>query len=414
MPSDAPLFESLPSQGRRVVVTGFGCVTPLGVGSSSSWSALISGQTARGPISVIPVQGCRVTEGAQVHDIPLQKCRSGRLSRMSRAARLMLPAVQEALAMAKLLDATGFCSQPYLETAISTTACGMEMGENFLHSVWNNAHRGRFALVAHYQAQQQILEMQKRFRFSGPSMLVANACAGGANAIGHGADLIRAGMADVVLCGGYDALCELVFTGFDCLQSLSPTACRPFDRDRDGLMLGEGAGFLVLEEESHALHRGGIPRAVICGYGHSTDTGHLTQPDQEGRPLEKAMRQALSMAKLDASGVGYVNAHGTATPFNDGAEAKAFHRVFGGAATRLSSTKAATGHTLGAAGAIEAVFSILALTSGALPPQINVRNPEPLVERALVRLGEVARLQAVMSVNLGFGGSNAALILSAP
>lgn len=414
MPSDHLPTQHHSSCERRVAVTGYGCLTPLGAGAPSSWSALISGQTARGPLNAIPVQGCRVTEGAQAPLIPLDHFSRRRLSRMSRAVRLMLPAVHEALAMADLLDADGFCSHPYLETAISTTACGMEMGENFLHSVWNNAPRGRIALVAHYQAQQQILEMQKRYRFSGPSMLVANACAGGANAIGHAADLIRAGMTDMVLCGGYDALCELVFTGFDCLQSLSPTACRPFDRGRDGLMLGEGAGFLVLEEAEHARRRGVTTHAILSGYGHSTDTGHLTQPDQEGRPLEKAMRQALAMAQMEPPNVGYVNAHGTATPFNDGAEAKAFHRVFGDAATRLSSTKAATGHTLGAAGAIEAVFCILALTTGELPPQINLRDPEPLVANALVRLGEIAKPQSIMSVNLGFGGSNAALILSTP
>ena len=414
MIDDSPTAETHFYGSRQVAVTGYGCFTALAAGAARSWSRLISGQTARGSIEAIPVQGCRVTEGAQapLPASPLAKDRSR--PRSSRAVRLMLPAAHEALAMARLLDADGFCSQRYLETAISTTACGMEMGENFLHSVWNDAPRGRASLVAQYQAQQQILALQKRFRFEGSSMLVANACAGGANAIGHAADLIRASMADVVLCGGYDALSELVFTGFDCLQSLSPTACRPFDRGRNGLMLGEGAGFLVLEEAEHARSRGSEPHAIVQGYGHSTDTGHLTQPDQDGRPLEKAMRQALTMARMNPSQVGYVNAHGTATPFNDEAEAKAFHRVFGHTTTRLSSTKAATGHTLGAAGAIEAIFSILALKSGQLPPQINLLEPEPLVANALVRLGESARLQSSMSVNLGFGGSCAALIFAQP
>ena len=400
--------------GRQVAVTGYGCFTPLGTGANHSWSGLISGKTARGPIDAIPVKGCRVTEGAQAPLLPLPFAQRGRRSRTSRAVRLMLPAAHEALAMAKLSDDSGFCSQPYLQTAISTTACGMEMGEDFLHSVWNNSPRGRASLVAQYQAQQQILEIQKCFHFEGPSVLISNACAGGANAIGHAADLIRAGMAEVVLCGGYDALCELVFTGFDCLQSLSPTVCRPFDRGRNGLMLGEGAGFIVLEASEHARRRGTKLQAILRGYGHSTDTGHLTQPDQEGRPLEKAMRQALETAQINASHIGYVNAHGTATPFNDEAEAKAFHRVFGHTATRLSSTKAATGHTLGAAGAIEAIFCILALKTGCLPPQINLVEPEPLVANALVKLNETVQLQSVMSVNLGFGGSCAALILSQP
>jgi 3-oxoacyl-[acyl-carrier-protein] synthase II len=245
-------------------------------------------------------------------------------------------------------------------------------------------------------------------------MIVANACAGGANAIGHGADLIRSGMADIVLAGGYDALCELVYVGFDSLLSLAPEACRPFDRQRNGLMLGEGAAFLVLESRERALRRGAQVHALIAGYGHTTDCHHLTQPDQEGAPLEQAMRQALEKAAIAAAEIGYVNAHGTGTPFNDGAEAKAFAHVFGVHATRLSSTKAALGHTLGAAGAIEAVISLLALKSGSLPPQINLLDPEPLVAHALVGPEESANLRHVMSVNLGFGGSNAALILANP
>jgi 3-oxoacyl-[acyl-carrier-protein] synthase II len=152
----------------------------------------------------------------------------------------------------------------------------------------------------------------------------------------------------------------------------------------------------------------------VAGYGQATDTFHLTQPAQDGAPLERAMRQALTNARIAPSEVGYVNAHGTGTPFNDGAEAKAFHSLFGEFPTKLSSTKAALGHTLGAAGALEGVLSLMALKSGCLPPQINLLDPEPLVADALVREGETASLHSVMSVNLGFGGSNAALVFSNP
>jgi 3-oxoacyl-[acyl-carrier-protein] synthase II len=288
----------------------------------------------------------------------------------------------------------------------------MEKGEGFLKSVWNSTGRGRTSLLCHYQAQQQIGMLHKWFRFTGPSTIIANACAGGSNAIGHACDVIRSGMAEIILSGGYDALCELVYCGFDSLLTLAPDACRPFDRGRNGLMLGEGAAFLVLESESHALSRGADIVGTVAGYGHSTDMGHLTQPDQEGAPLEKAMRQALDHAGLSPAKIGYVNAHGTGTPFNDGAEAKAMKRLFSGTEARLSSTKAALGHTLGAAGAIEAVISLLALKTGSLPPQINLLDPEPDVEGLLVAHGEQAQLEAVISVNLGFGGSNAALVLS--
>lgn len=177
-------------------------------------------------------------------------------------------------------------------------------------------------------------------------------------------------------------------------------------------MLGEGAGFLVLENEENARQRGAPIHGFIAGYGHSTDTGHLTQPSQDGAPLEQAMRMALQDAATAADRIGYVNAHGTGTPLNDSAEAAAFARVFGATGARLSSTKAALGHTLGAAGAIEAVLCLLALQSGQVPPQINLLDPEPVVAEFLARPGERADLQAAMSVNLGFGGSAAALVIS--
>ena len=401
---------TIPSS-RRAAITGYGCLTALGVESSSTWQSLIQGMSARVPITAIPVQGCRVTEGAQATLPNLPHLSAKQVARMSRASRLIHPAAREALAQADLLSSDGRCKFPRLETSISTTACGMEKGEQFLHAVWNDQRGNRAALLAHYQAQQQIGELQRCFNFYGPTTVISNACAGGANAIGHAADLIRSGMADIVLAGGYDALCELVYCGFDSLLTLAPELCRPFDRGRNGLMIGEGAAFLVLESEEHALRRGATIHGIIAGYGHTTDTFHLTQPHQEGVALERAMQQALDQARLPASDIGYINAHGTGTPINDGSEAKAFTRLFP-ASTRLSSTKAAIGHTLGAAGAIEAVFSLLALKTGSLPPQLNLLDPLPDVAAMLVEPGEQHSLRSVMSVNLGFGGSNAALILT--
>jgi len=398
----------------KPVITGYGCVTALGRDAESTWDKIIAGKSARGPITAIEIQGCRVTEGAQA-DLPeLPSLSKKQLSRLSRSSRLILPALGEALQMAGLLNSEGKSKYPRMEMSISTTACGMEMGEQFLHSIWAGQTQGRTAKAAHYQAQQQINEMHRHFSFQGPSMIVANACAGGGNAIGHAADLIRTDMADLVLAGGYDALCELVYAGFDSLQTLAPDACRPFDLGRRGLMLGEGAAFIVLESEAHAESRGAPILARIAGYGQTTDTFHLTQPSQDGKPLENAMRQALQEGLLTPEEIGYVNAHGTGTAFNDGAEAKAFTNLFGGHPTRLSSTKSAIGHTLGAAGAIEAIICVKALQTGNLPPQINLQNPEPLVSDALVKMDERSDLRAAISVNLGFGGSNAALLLTKP
>lgn len=401
---------TLPSS-RRVTITGYGCLTALGVGSVSTWQSLILGQSARVPITAIPVHGCRVTKGAQATLPNLPHLSAKQVERMSRASRLIHPAAREALSMADLLSGDGSCRLPRLETSISTTAGGMEKGEQFLQKVWKGQRGNRATLIAQYQAQQQIADLQRDFNFRGPATIISNACAGGANAIGHAADLIRSGMADIVLAGGFDALCELVYCGFDSLLTLAPEACRPFDRGRNGLMLGEGAALMVLESEEHAFKRGATIHGIVAGYGHATDTFHLTQPHQEGVILEQAMRQALDQAGLSASEVGYINAHGTGTPINDISEAKAFRRLFP-VSTRLSSTKAAIGHTLGAAGAIEAVLSLLALKTGLLPPQLNLQDPEPDVMEMLVQQGEQLTMRSVMSVNLGFGGSNAALILT--
>jgi len=400
------------STAKTVVVTGFGCVTALGHDSWAMWDALCTGQSARVPLTSIHVDGCRVTQGAEAILPDLPRLSPKQLSRLSRASRLALPAVSQALKEAGLSKKDECCVLRRLEISVSTTAGGMEKGQEFLRGVWSQEPQGQTARVAHYQAQQQIGEIHRHFGFTGPAMIVANACAGGGNAIGHAADLIRCGMADIVLAGGYEALSDLVFAGFDSLQSLAPDKCRPFDRGRRGLMLGEGAGFLVLENEASAVRRSADIKARIVGYGHTTDTGHLTQPTQDGTALERAMRMALLDAHMHASEIGYVNAHGTGTPFNDSAEAQAFHRVFGTSQTKLSSTKAALGHTLGAAGAIEAIISILALNTGQLPPQINSLDPEPLVAASLVPIGARAQLEAVMSVNLGFGGSNAAIIFT--
>lgn len=336
------------------------------------------------------------------------------VSRLSRAARLALPAAREAMADAGILDANIRSLYPRLEMSLSTTANGMEFGEAFLKGVWAGNSRHQSSRVSRYPAQQQVADLQQGLGFSGPAMVVSNACASGANAIGHAADLVRGGFADIVLAGGFEALCELVYCGFDCLQALAPDDCRPFDANRRGLMLGEGAAFLVIESAAHAAARGAKIKGRIIGYGHTTDTHHITQPDPTGAPLEVCIRRALNQSGLQPSAVGHINAHGTGTPFNDSAEAAAFARVFTeNPPPRLVSTKAAIGHTLGAAGTLEAVFSLLALQTHRIPPQIKTTTPIPEVAGWLAQPGEVLEKPVVLTVNLGFGGSNAALLLAA-
>jgi 3-oxoacyl-[acyl-carrier-protein] synthase II len=401
----------------RVVVTGIGAVTPLGMDFSSTWRRLVAGEDAAAPVTLFDVAGCRCKQAATAQLPELPDLTQKKLSRLSRASRLALPAVREALANAGLLDTQGRSRLAKLEISVSTTGGGMALGEQFLRTMLMQQRVPQeFFRVARYQAQNQVHDLQQYLGFRGPMTIVANACASGANAIGHGADLIRSGQCDCVLVGGFEALTELIYVGFDCLQAMSPERCRPFDVARNGLMLGEAAAFAVLESESHARARGATTLCELAGYGHGTDLHHLTQPHPQGIAAVSAMHQAIAEAGCHVSDIGYVNAHGTGTLLNDTSEGAAFATVFGEhgvipSRLRISSTKAAIGHTLGAAGSIEALFAIAALQSGQLPPNLNTRQSEPTVAANLVTTGEQqAGMAATLSVNLGFGGSNAALI----
>jgi 3-oxoacyl-[acyl-carrier-protein] synthase II len=400
---------------RNIVVTGLGAVTPLGKNFAVSWDALIAGRDAQAPLDLFDTAGCRCHHAASANLPPLADLPVKATRRLARASRLAIPAAREALASAGLLDEEGRSTLRQLPFSVSTTAGGMALGENFLRRVLTGNHSHLFSQVSRYLPQQQVLDIQQALGFSGHSVIIANACASGANTIGHATDLISVGAADCVLAGGFEALTELVFVGFDCLQATSTDRCRPFDLNRSGLLLGEAAAFLVLESDEHAQQRGARPLCHLTGYDHTTDFFHLTQPDPDGAALIEVMRAAAAQAQIAPAQIGYINAHGTATPVNDGVEAKAYGALLGDAlgSTRISSTKAAIGHTLGAAGAVEALFAIAALRTGHLPPQLNLETPIPEIAPALVGPREVRPdMRHVMSVNLGFGGSNAALIFS--
>jgi 3-oxoacyl-[acyl-carrier-protein] synthase II len=407
---------------RSIVVTGLGAVTPLGGNFSTSWNALLAGRDAATPLDLFDTTRCRCHHAA-ISSLPplanLSAFSPKAIRRLPRASRLAIPAAREALASAGLLDAEGLSTLRELPFSVSTTAGGMALGEDFVRRVLtrngSKSWSSLFSQVSRYLPQQQVLDVQQALGFAGHSAIIANACASGANAIGHAADLIAVGAADCVLAGGFEALTELVFTGFDCLQATTVDRCRPFDLNRSGLLLGEAAGFLVLESGEHAQRRGVTPLCHLTGYGHTTDFFHLTQPQPDGAALIEVMRAAATHAGIAPAHIGYINAHGTATPINDGVEAKAYLAFLGDAlgSTRVSSTKAAIGHTLGAAGAVEALFAIEALRTGRVPPQLNLETPIPEMAPALVGENESSNdMEHVMSVNLGFGGSNAALVFS--
>jgi len=398
-----------------VVITGVGAVCALGGRVDEIWNRLLAGVSGSGPVTIFDVSACRCQQAAEVMTEWLAP-NPGQGQRLSRASRLILPAAREALAQAGVL---GTPALDGIALSVSTTAGAMEWGEEFLRGLIAQRPSGLLGPIARQQPQQQLLDLQGALGFrAGITTIIGNACASGANAVGHAADLLLTGQAEIVLSGGYEALSELLFLGFDCLQATSVTSCRPFDRGRDGLMLGEGAAFLVLETAAHAAGRGVPALARLAGYGHATDLNHLTQPSPDGKVLASAMRMAARRARIDPAEIGYVNAHGTATPLNDTAEVAAYASFFGSAAlesVRISSTKAAIGHTLGAAGAIEAVFTVQALRHRRLPPQVATLDPMPEVASSLVTVANTAApdLRFAATVNLGFGGSNAALIFAA-
>jgi 3-oxoacyl-[acyl-carrier-protein] synthase II len=255
-----------------------------------------------------------------------------------------------------------------------------------------------------------VVDALETFDVSAPCQVIANACASGTNAIGYAFECVRSGRHQRLLAGGYDAISELVFVGFDSLQASTPEKCRPFDRGRTGMTLGEGAAVLALENMESAQARGANILGEVIGYGISTDNFHMTQPNPSGAGPREAMEDALHDAGITAEGVDYINAHGTATIFNDAAEGKAIHQLFG--RVPVSSTKGMMGHSLGAAGAIEAVFCLLALQHQFLPPNINFRSPDQDLDLEIAaNESRPASLRVVLSNSFGFGGTNASILM---
>jgi 3-oxoacyl-[acyl-carrier-protein] synthase II len=315
---------------------------------------------------------------------------------------MTIAAVGQALA-----QSPGF--EPEL-TVVGTTSGGMSFGEDYYRSILQHRRlREAASFIANYAPQKAALDAHEAFGIAAPCQVIANACASGTNAIGHAFECIRSGRYRRVLTGGYDAISELVFVGFDSLQAATPDKCRPFDQKRTGMVLGEGAAMLALENWDDARARGANILAEIAGYGISTDNHHLTQPNPSGSGPFQAMQRALTSAGLEPGGVDYINAHGTATPFNDAAEGKAVAELFG--KVPISSTKSMMGHSLGAAGAIEAVVSILAIQHQFLPANINFREPDPQLDLGIVaNEPRDAAVRTVLSNSFGFGGTNASVI----
>jgi 3-oxoacyl-[acyl-carrier-protein] synthase II len=405
--SDAPP----PSSARKVVITGTGIISPMGMDLAENIAGFRAGRSAFSPVTLFDVSRQRVGTAGQVSlpDSPPDGEISAKVwSRMDRGSRLAWWAAREALAAAGLTGGD-------FPMMIGTSAAAMPIGEEYYkQALATTTGRSRqFHRVEMYQAQRQMTDMARELGISGPMRILSNACASGANAIGHAFHLVRSGRAERVLAGGYDALCQLVFCGFDALQALAPSGIpRPFDAARDGLALGEGAGFVVVESLSSAKFRGARIIAEILGYGAATDIHHLTQPNPAGDTALTTMQAACTMAGISPEQIDYLNSHGTGTPLNDIAEGNAIQRWAGDAVGKIkvSSTKSATGHLLGGAGAVESVISLMALKEQFLPASLGVREADTVCTFDLVRQPRDAAVKRVLTNSFGFGGANATLI----
>jgi 3-oxoacyl-[acyl-carrier-protein] synthase II len=404
--SPRPFLRSeLSHSPRRVAITALGVVSPLGLGAAETVQSLRTGRDAVAPMERFDVSKCRSKTAGQIPALWETAARASE-RKLHPASRMLIAAARETLA-----GDSDF--RPEL-MVIGTTSGGMSFGEAFYRAqVAKKRPRERARWLSNYLPQKPVLDAQRACGFSAPSQIIANACASGSNAIGHAFALIRSGQHRQILCGGYDAICELVYDGFDSLQASTPEKIRPFDRDRTGLVLGEGAATLALEEWESAQERRAPILGEVLGYGISTDNHHLTQPHPSGVGPLQAMQRALESAGLAPAEIDYINAHGTATPFNDATEGIAIAQLFGDRVP-VSSTKSMMGHALGAAGAIEAAFTILAMRAGFLPPNINFQNPDPAAPIQIVaNQSREAKVRRALSNSFGFGGTNATVVLEA-
>ena len=384
---------------RRVAITALGVVSPLGLGAEENAASLRAGRDGVSPVTTFDVSKTRAKTAGQIRHLEISQ-------RLHPASRMMIAAARE-------LSESDPAFAPE-SMIIGTTSGGMSFGETF-HRAQIEKRRPREAAfwLANYMPQKAVLDAAHDRGWSAPSQIIANACASGTNALGHAFRLIRAGKYQRVLCGGYDALSEMVFVGFDSLQASTPEKIRPIDKNRSGLVLGEGAALFALEEMDSAKKRGATLLAEITGYGISTANHHLTQPHPSGIGPRQAMERALADARRTPDDIDYINAHGTATAFNDATEGTAIAQLFGDRVP-VSSTKSMMGHALGAAGAIEAAFSVLALRGQFLPPNINYAEPDPAWSLNIVtNTARDAALRRVISNSFGFGGTNATIVLEA-
>ncbi|MEW6586335.1 MAG: beta-ketoacyl-[acyl-carrier-protein] synthase family protein [Nitrospirota bacterium] len=395
---------------KRVVVTGLGAVSSLGIGWPEFWDGLLNGKSGISPVSSIDTRDHFTHNGGEVKNFdPRKFIAEERLNRYNRSSHLAVAAAGLAREDAGLSgdvlprQRTGIC--------IGTTTGSIQAIERINDRVLAN-EEVELDLICQLPPHSTPAAIAREMGISGPNCMISTACAAGNYAIGYGCDLIRLGRADVIFAGGSDPFSRISFTGFNQFSAVAPEKCQPFDKNRKGMMVAEGAGVLVLESLDHALNRNAPVYAEILGYGLSCDAQHMTQPSVEG--VAQCMRNAMRAAGVTSEQVDYISAHGTGTQANDKTECAAIKLIFGDRYREVlvSSIKSMLGHTMGAASALEAVACALVVKNDMIPPTINYETPDP--ECDIDCVPNRARRQTVMIAlnnSYAFGGNNASLVL---
>lgn len=404
----------------RVVVTGMGTVSPLGNDLATTWGAIVAGRSGVGPITRFDASGYKTRIAAELKGFdPRDHFSAREVRRLDRFIQYALVAAREAVRDAGLVldDGQGERAAVILGSGVGGIGTITEQTRLLERRGPNRVSPFLIPMILVDTAAGLVAI---EFGFTGPNMAVISACATGSNSVGEAFEMIRRGVVDVAVCGGTEAgIVPIAVAGFNVMRAISQRndeperASRPFDRDRDGFVLGEGAALLILEEMEYARARGAVMHAEVVGYGSTCDAFHIAAPKQDGAGAAACMQLALASAGLAPEEIDYINAHGTSTRLNDVIETRAIKTVFGAHASRLmvSSTKSMTGHLLGAAGGLEAIVCVKALESGIVPPTINLDEPDPECDLDYVphKAREVG-ITTAMSNSFGFGGHNATLI----
>ena len=394
------------SQFQRIFITGLGTVCPLGNDVSAFWTALIEGCSAIAPLSKVETQGLRNPCGGEVRHFNWSTL--GEEGDCDEASQFAFAAATQAAAQSGLsreelsnvglVFGTNFGGAASWEATCDLAREGVLDGETFRQFLPDHA--------ATYTAQ--------RWENDGPRATLSNACSSGTHALGLAADWLRLGKCEIAIAGGFDGLGISTLAGLSILRTISPDALRPFALNRNGTLFGEGGAMLTVETETSMRKRGATPLAEFLGWSVNSNAYHLTAPDKDGAGLASVMQRALDNAQIGPQKVGYINAHGTGTQFNDLAETQAIKTTFGSHAHDLavSSIKAATSHTMGAAGALEAIATVLALQNGVLPPTLGLETPDPACDLDYVpNFAREAKIEVALSNSSGIGGNNASLVL---